>query len=35
MVVDGMINNAPDGFAGRRRLDAATKSCLKELNTDI
>ena len=30
-----MIHMAPDGVAGLRRLDAATRTWLKELNIDI
>ena len=33
--VGGVIHNAPGGFAGLRRLDAATRTWLKELNIDI
>ena len=35
VVVDCMIHNAPDGFAGLRRPDAATRSWLKDLNIEI
>ena len=31
LVVDCVIHKAPDGFAGLRRLDAATRTWLKEL----
>ncbi len=31
VVVDCVIHKAPDGFAGLRRLDAATRTWLKEL----
>ena len=31
MVVDSVIQKAPDGFAGLRRLDAATRTWLEEL----
>ena len=35
VVVDCVIHKAPDGFAGFRRLDAATRTWLKELNIAI
>ena len=35
VVVDCMIHKAPDGFAGLRRPDAATRSWLEDLNIDI
>ena len=35
VVVNCMIHKTPDGFAGLRRLDAATRTWLKELNLDI
>ena len=35
VVVDCMIHKAPDGFAGLRRPDAATRSWLKYLNIEI
>ena len=35
VVVDCMIHKAPDGFAGLRRPDAATRSWLKDLNIEI
>ena len=35
VVVHCVKHKAPDGFAGLRRLDAATRTSLKELNIDI
>ena len=35
VVVDCMIHKAPDGFAGLRCPDAATRSWLKDLNIEI
>ena len=35
VVVDGMIHKAPDGFAGLRCPDAATRSWLEDLNIEI
>ena len=35
VVVDCVIHKAPDGFADFRRLDAATRSWLEDLNIDI
>ena len=35
VVVDCMIYKAPDGFAGRRRPDAATRYLLEDLNIAI
>ena len=35
VVVECVIHNAPDGFAGLRSLDAATRTWLEELNVDI
>ena len=35
VVIDCMIHKAPDGFAGLRRPDAATRSWLKDLNFEI
>ena len=35
VVVDCVTHKASHGFAGLRRLDAATRTCLKELNVDI
>ena len=35
VVVDCMIHKAPDGFAGLRRQDAATRYWLEDLNIDI
>ena len=35
VVVDCVIHKAPEGFAGLRRQDAATRTWLKELNIDI
>ena len=34
-LLDCMIHKAPNDFAGLRRLDAATRTWLKELNIDI
>ena len=35
VVVDCMVHKAPDGFAGLRRPDAATRSWLEDLNIEI
>ena len=35
VVVDCVIPKTPDGFAGLRRLDAATRTWLEEQNIDI
>ena len=35
VAVDCMIHKAPDGFAGLRRPDAATRSWLEDLNIEI
>ena len=35
VVIDCVTHNAPGGFAGLRRLDAATMTWLEELNIDI
>ena len=35
VVVDCMIHKAPDGFAGLRCPDAATRSWLEDINIEI